>query len=119
MSEQSARVGEIDVAYEVFGEEAGPALLLIMGLATQMLGWDVEFCAMLAARGFRVIRFDNRDVGRRESIEGGPPPDLGAAMAGGARLAPATAQRHGGRPVGLLDPLGIEAPTWSAHRWAG
>ena len=44
MTEQSAHVGEIDLAYEVFGDDANPALLLIMGLGTQMLGWDEAFC---------------------------------------------------------------------------
>src|SRR5205085_944186 len=38
-------------------------LLLIMGLGMQMIGWDEELCALFAARGFRVIRFDNRDAG--------------------------------------------------------
>ena len=42
-----------------------------MGLATQMLAWDEDFCAMLAERGFRVVRFDNRDIGHSTKIDVG------------------------------------------------
>jgi pimeloyl-ACP methyl ester carboxylesterase len=108
MSERSARVGEIDVAYEVFGEESKPALLLIMGLGTQMLGWDEEFCEELAARGFFVIRFDNRDVGRSSWVDGGPPPDIGAAMAGDASSSSYLLSDMAADAFGLLDVLGIE-----------
>jgi pimeloyl-ACP methyl ester carboxylesterase len=62
--EQFARVGDLKLCYETFGNDDAPALLLVMGLASQMLLWDDRFCEDLAARGFRVIRFDNRDVGR-------------------------------------------------------
>ncbi len=62
--EQFARVGEIDLCYETFGSERDPALLLVMGLGTQMILWDERFCEELAGRGFFVVRFDNRDVGR-------------------------------------------------------
>jgi pimeloyl-ACP methyl ester carboxylesterase len=44
-----------------------------MGLATQMIAWPDEFCAQLAARGFHVVRFDNRDIGRSARIKGRPP----------------------------------------------
>jgi pimeloyl-ACP methyl ester carboxylesterase len=62
--EQYARVGELELCYETFGERVMPALLLIMGLGSQMLLWEDDFCEQLAERGFWVIRFDNRDVGR-------------------------------------------------------
>src|SRR6476469_4167304 len=42
-----------------------------MGLAAQMIMWDDEFCRQLAARGFRVIRFDNRDIGKSSKMTGG------------------------------------------------
>ena len=54
----------IQLNYDSFGSEDDPAILLIMGLGTQMIYWDEEFCRMLAAQGFWVIRFDNRDVGK-------------------------------------------------------
>jgi pimeloyl-ACP methyl ester carboxylesterase len=58
-----AEANGIELEYETFGDPSGPPLLLIAGLGMQMVGWDEEFCELLASRGFRVIRFDNRDVG--------------------------------------------------------
>ncbi len=48
-------------------------MLLIMGLATQMIGWPDEFCELLADRGFHIVRFDNRDIGRSTKVNGAPP----------------------------------------------
>src|SRR5260370_20277092 len=53
----------IELEYQMFGDPSNPALLLVNGLGGQMIGWDDEFCELLAGRGVRVIRFDNRDVG--------------------------------------------------------
>ncbi|MGC2082744.1 MAG: alpha/beta hydrolase [Bradyrhizobium sp.] len=68
---QLARANGIDICYEIFGEAAAKPLLLIMGLGAQMVIWDDEFCQQLAARGFRVIRFDNRDIGQSSALQGG------------------------------------------------
>jgi pimeloyl-ACP methyl ester carboxylesterase len=74
MAEQFVDVGgAIALCYERFGSEADPPMLLIMGLATQMIGWPDEFCTRLAERGFQVVRFDNRDIGRSTRIYGRPP----------------------------------------------
>ena len=74
MAEQFCDVGDgITLCYERFGSPSDPAMLLIMGLATQMIGWPDEFCAQLAGRGFHVVRFDNRDIGRSTRIKGRPP----------------------------------------------
>ena len=74
MSEQFCEVGEgITLCYESYGDEADPPLVLIMGLGTQMIAWPEPFCRELAARGFHVIRFDNRDVGRSTWVKGRPP----------------------------------------------
>jgi pimeloyl-ACP methyl ester carboxylesterase len=74
MAEQFVDVGgAITLCYERFGSEADPPMLLIMGLGTQMIGWPDEFCEQLADRGFQVVRFDNRDVGRSTKIHGRPP----------------------------------------------
>ncbi|SHH10084.1 alpha/beta fold hydrolase [Geodermatophilus nigrescens] len=63
----TARSGDpdtpVEIAYEVLGPADGDPLLLVMGLGAQMVGWPDGFCAELTARGFRVVRFDNRDVG--------------------------------------------------------
>ena len=68
---QIARANGIDICYEIFGDPATEPLLLIMGLGAQMIHWDDDFCRQLAARGFRVIRFDNRDIGKSSHLSGG------------------------------------------------
>ncbi len=74
MPEQLCDVGRgITLCYETFGDPADPPALLVMGLGTQMIAWQEDFCEQLAERGFHVIRFDNRDVGRSTHIEGRPP----------------------------------------------
>ncbi|KWV57961.1 alpha/beta hydrolase [Bradyrhizobium macuxiense] len=68
---QIVRANGIDICYEIFGDADAEPLLLIMGLGAQMIHWDDEFCRQLAARGFRVIRFDNRDIGKSSHMSGG------------------------------------------------
>lgn len=63
MTVQYAHAHDITIAYETFGDPAHPAALLIAGLGAQMLAWEDAFCDQLAAAGFHVIRFDNRDIG--------------------------------------------------------
>jgi pimeloyl-ACP methyl ester carboxylesterase len=65
--------GGITLCYETFGSPANPPLLLIQGLGMQMIGWPEEFCEQLVARGFFVVRFDNRDAGRSTHVPGRPP----------------------------------------------
>jgi alpha-beta hydrolase superfamily lysophospholipase len=72
--EQFAAVGDVTLCYETFGDPADPAALLVMGLGTQMLAWHPDFCRELAGRGYFVVRFDNRDVGRGARVDGAPPP---------------------------------------------
>jgi pimeloyl-ACP methyl ester carboxylesterase len=64
VSEELCTVGGVEICFETFGDPADPAMLLIMGLGTQMLAWHEDFCEQLAGRGFFVIRHDNRDIGR-------------------------------------------------------
>lgn len=64
-----ATANGIEVEYETLGSLQGAPLLLIAGLGVQLIGWDDDFCALLAGRGFRVIRFDNRDVGLSSWVE--------------------------------------------------
>ena len=66
-----ARANGIDLCYEIFGHADAEPMVLIMGLGGQMILWDDEFCRQLAARGFRVIRFDNRDIGKSSKMTGG------------------------------------------------
>jgi pimeloyl-ACP methyl ester carboxylesterase len=107
--ELTAPANGIELVYEEFGDPAAPTMLLIMGLGVQMLGWDEELCELLAARGFRTVRFDNRDVGRSTKIEGGPRPDLMAAMMGDTSSASYTLDDMAADCAGLLDHLRVEA----------
>jgi pimeloyl-ACP methyl ester carboxylesterase len=107
MPEMTARVGDVELAYETFGDDADPAMLLVMGLGTQMLGWHEEFCAALAERGFFVIRYDNRDVGRSSSMAGRPPTPL-QLLTRSKKAAGYTLDDMAADGVGLLDALGIE-----------
>lgn len=70
---QIINVNGIDICYDIFGDRNAEPLLLIMGLGAQMIIWDDEFCEKLAARRFRVIRFDNRDIGKSGKLTGGGP----------------------------------------------
>ena len=63
----------ITLCYEEFGDPSDPPVLLIMGLATQMIAWHEDFCEELAGRGFHVVRFDNRDIGLSTHIDNRPP----------------------------------------------
>src|SRR5690554_3748304 len=53
----------IDIAYESFGDPEDETVLMIHGIGSQLIEWPREFCESLAERGYRVIIFDNRDVG--------------------------------------------------------
>jgi len=73
----------IEIAFDAFGDPGDRPLLLVMGLGTPMLAWRPEMCALLASRGFYVIRFDNRDVGRSTHLRDAPQPDVMAALTRG------------------------------------
>jgi pimeloyl-ACP methyl ester carboxylesterase len=109
MDERFAEVGNgISLCYESFGDAAAPPLVLIMGLGTQMVAWHEDFCTDLAGRGFRVIRFDNRDCGRSTRMDGAPVPSL-AQIA--TRRIPKPAYKLADLAldsVGLLDVLEID-----------
>ncbi|MGO9772176.1 MAG: alpha/beta fold hydrolase [Roseiarcus sp.] len=113
--EQIAKVGDLEICYQAFGAPSDPPLLLIMGLGAQMIVWEDDFCAALAARGFWVVRFDNRDVGKSTKIDWTPPADPGKAVAtrkpGEKIPAPYLLNDMAGDAVGLMDVLGIA----SAH----
>lgn len=69
--EQFCQVDEISLCYESMGDpNAENTAVLIMGLGLQMVWWKDDFCAELVNRGFRVVRFDNRDVGKSSHVPG-------------------------------------------------
>jgi pimeloyl-ACP methyl ester carboxylesterase len=110
-----AEANGIRIAYETFGDADAPPVLLVMGLGLQMIAWDDDFCRLLARRGFRVIRFDNRDVGHSTWLRGqrAPTPrEIMIARWRGRPVEPPYRLEDMARDaVGLLDALGIE----SAH----
>ncbi len=108
--ERLAPVNGIELAYQEVGDPEGEPLLLIMGLATQMLAWDEAFCALLAERGFRVVRFDNRDIGHSTKIDSAGVPGQ-AEMLFGFGAAPYLLSDMAADTTGLMDHLGVE----SAH----
>ena len=63
MAEETASANGIEIVYETIGDPTDPPLLLVMGLGMQLIHWDRALCDQLAARGFYVIRYDNRDAG--------------------------------------------------------
>jgi pimeloyl-ACP methyl ester carboxylesterase len=64
--------GAVSLYYETFGAADAPVLLLVNGLGSQSINFKAEFCELFAGRGFRVVRFDNRDVGLSSHLKGGP-----------------------------------------------
>jgi pimeloyl-ACP methyl ester carboxylesterase len=109
--ERLAPANGIELAYQEMGDADGQPLLLVMGLATQMLAWDEGFCGLLAERGFRVVRFDNRDIGRSTKIESAGVPRRVDMMLGRRASAPYLLADMAADTTGLMDHLGID----SAH----
>ncbi len=108
MAEAFARVGEIDICYETFGDPSAPPMLLIMGLGTQMLAWPDAFCEQLAERGYFVIRHDNRDIGRSTRLDERPTPSLKQLALRDKKSAAYTLSDMARDSVGVLEHLGIE-----------
>jgi pimeloyl-ACP methyl ester carboxylesterase len=106
----------IQIAFETFGDRGDRPLLMVMGLGAPMLAWHPDLCALLAGRGFFVIRFDNRDVGRSTHLHDAPRPDLrGAATRGDVSSAAYSLDDMADDGFGLLDALDLQ----SAHILGG
>jgi pimeloyl-ACP methyl ester carboxylesterase len=112
MSEKYVHANGIRLAYEEFGDPSHPAIVLMMGLGTQLIGWPVAMCEGLVDRGFRVIRFDNRDIGLSEKMENAHIPQAATLMLRSKlRLpldVPYTLTDMAKDVVGLLDALHID-----------
>lgn len=103
-----AKVGEVEIAFDVHGDPADPVLLVIPGLGTQLIYWDLPLVEMLTDRGFRVVRIDNRDNGASTILgEKGTPP-LPTMMFGVPRGLAYTLNDMAADAVGVLDHIGAE-----------
>ncbi len=108
----TTEVNDIEICYESFGPDDAPPLLLVMGLGAQMTLWSPGFISELLERGFRVIRFDNRDVGLSTKTTGDVPDVMALYLksaAGEPVDAPYSLSTMAADAVGLLDALSIPA----------
>jgi pimeloyl-ACP methyl ester carboxylesterase len=111
-AESKVRANGIEIAYDSFGEPGATPLVLIMGFTAQMILWDEGFCEGLARRGYRVIRFDNRDVGHTSWLTEAGTPKIGAVVSAMLRGEPVQVPYKlidmAEDTLGLMDVLGIE-----------
>jgi pimeloyl-ACP methyl ester carboxylesterase len=100
----------VDICFQTFGVPDGEPLLLVMGLGGPMTWWDPDLCRLLAAKGFFVIRYDNRDTGRSTKLKQHRVTrrDVVKAFAGRPVRAPYTLSRMGADGLAILDHLGID-----------
>jgi len=104
-----ARVGQIELCYETFGDPSNTPMLLVMGLAAQMVMWDDELCERLVDHGYWVIRFDNRDIGRSTILRDAPMPTRRQLLLRDPRGASYSLDEMADDAAGLLDELGVRA----------
>ncbi|MGU3437783.1 alpha/beta fold hydrolase [Actinomycetes bacterium M1A6_2h] len=113
MTRGTADANGLTIAYEDMGEKSDPPVLLIMGLGCQLITWSLEFCERLVDAGYRVIRFDNRDIGLSSKIDGArvsgnPLLRLVRHELGMSSSVPYTIEDMAMDTVGLIDHLGID-----------
>mgnify|MGYP001426465650 FL=1 len=107
-----AATNGVELEYELTGPEDGPPLLLVGGLGVQIISWTEIFVAALADRGFRVIAYDNRDIGLSTKHDDWGPADIKTAFKQARAKekveAPYTLEDMADDAAGLLDALGID-----------
>ncbi|WP_439889243.1 alpha/beta fold hydrolase [Pseudomonas sp. MBLB4123] len=110
-STATVELGEVRLAYQSIGRVGDPALLLVMGLGGQLIHWPDEVMRRLCAQGFRVIRFDNRDVGLSGWLGTAPAVNLAYGALrhrlGLSVPAPYSLRDMAGDALGLMDALGV------------
>jgi pimeloyl-ACP methyl ester carboxylesterase len=110
-ADRTVEANGITIAYETCGSDRDVPVVLVMGLAMQMLAWHDDLCAALAARGLFVVRFDNRDVGLSTHLYGARTPSLFALLRRDYADAAYRLEDLADDTAGLLDGLGLD----SAH----
>lgn len=101
----------IAIAFDRYGDEGDPALLMISGFGVQLTAWNPDLLQMLVDRGLQLIVFDNRDVGLSTHLDEAGPIDPVALLAGQLTTAPYLLSDMADDAAGLLDALGLR----SAH----
>jgi pimeloyl-ACP methyl ester carboxylesterase len=106
------RTNGIDIEYESFGRDSDPLILFIMGLGAQLIFWPESLCHGLAAKGFRVVRFDNRDIGKSTHLDACAAPNFGELIqevtAGRIPKVPYCLSDMADDALGLMSALGVE-----------
>lgn len=123
MTQKYLMANDLRLAYDEFGDSKAPAIVLIMGLGTQMIAWPEAFCHGLADKGFRVIRYDNRDIGLSQKIEPNKPvniPKLLIRKKLGLSIRPPYSLRDmAADAIGVLDFLEIDQAHWVGASMGG
>jgi pimeloyl-ACP methyl ester carboxylesterase len=104
--EQRAPVNGIELAYQELGDPDGEPMMMVMGLGTQMIHWPEGFCELLVERGFRLILFDNRDIGHSTWIDA-PVPGRTAMLFGLRRRLAYTLDDMADDLAGLIEYLDV------------
>jgi len=99
----------IELEYDVFGEAEAPTVVLVNGFSMQVVAWDPRFCESLAARGFRVVVFDNRDVGKSTKLAHAGTPDFARVMKGDRTAAPYAIEDMADDLAAFVVALGVPA----------
>lgn len=111
-AETQVKANGLQITFDSFGEPDHPVALLIMGLGTQMIHWDDDFCKLLAAENLRVIRFDNRDIGKSTWLTEYPVPSvwrfIGSSLLSNKVNAPYLLDDMADDTLALMDALAIE-----------